>query len=540
MVHHPLDKISVRILSFVIAALICAFTQTAQAAEVSEQFMHEFEQMKKDIQDMRNSKAQPAIVESRVDCALDNKYGPNADVYTKTGKLRIGGLTQIWYYAPQRDKRGLFDDPGGTGISDLNRGLDNNSFRIRRTELHFNMDMTENVTSYVIIDPAREATSYPNLPANQGFFKRANNIAPEFAGKAPGLNSTGAIAGIQSGTGTTNRMLQDAWIDYHDALPHHDFLVGQVHPWFGEEGIRTSRELDFCERSQIGFIGDSRDLGASVHGAWWDVDEKTPAWSANPSGRFQYWVDIMDGAGTYHSAGAYQNRPDDNSQKDVGYRVLVRPTWKDATWGSAEIGMSSQMGKHGDAGNLDPILDPVNGLNRKKTWAYRHDAWLYYAPGAMLKGLWMRGEWAMYHDRVAPGAIEDLTGGGDNTKAPFAQDNPHPFSSKGWFVSTGYKMADSRWNTECGGMPGWLKPFEFALRFDTFQNVQIANPVNNGQTALYATNVWTGGINYYLKGHNAKIQMNYNVVDYPSPNRTAYQFHQTNSNSLIMNFQVAF
>ena len=523
--------------------LVGRIAGSAACAEISEQFMREFEQMKKDLDDLRKNQlaAQTSIVDSRASMAMDNKYGPNQDVYTKTGKLRIGALLQCYYYGFQnRDSRGLFDDPNGSGIIDQNNGLNNNGFRNRRTELHFQMDMTENVTSYVFIDPAREQTSFPYLPVNQGFFKRVNNIAPEFAGKSPGLNSTSAIAGIQSGAGTTNRMLQDAWIDYHDALPHHDFMIGQFHPWLGDDGIKSARELDFVERSQIGFIGDSRDLGASVHGAWWDVDDKAPAWSPAPSGRFQYWIAVSDGAGTFHSAGAFQNRPDDNAQKDVGYRVLVRPTWKDEKWGSAELGMSSQVGKHGGAGNLDPITDPVIGLNRRKTWAYRHEAWAYYAPGSIAKGWWMRGEWAEYHDRVAPGAIEDLTGGGDNPKAPFAQDNPHPFTSQGWFVSTGYKLADSAWNRECGGMPSWLRPFELTFKYDTLQDVQIADPANSGKTLLRATNIWTSGVNYYIKGHNAKIQFNYNVVDYPASGRSDIKFHQTNGNNFIMNFQVAF
>jgi len=537
-------KLGLLSLFLILANLIAT---SARCVEVSDQFVKDFEEMKKQIQMLQKERPVP-IADSKVQKTLDNKYasdkyGPNQSVFTKTGKLRIGGLTQIWYYTPvQHDNRGLFDDVNNSGVHDQLSTLNNDSFRIRRTELHFNMDMTENVTAYVIVDPAREATAFPNLPvqSTSGNFKRTNNVAPEWiaANKANGLNSTGQIGNIQSGAGTTNRALQDAWIDYHDALPHHDFLVGQVHPWFGEEGIRTSRELDFCERSQIGFIGDSRDLGVSVHGAWWDVDDKTPAWSSNPSGRIQYWISAMDGAGTFHSAGGYQNRPDDNEQKDFGYRILVRPVWKQEKWGSLELGMSSQFGQHGDSKSIDPITEPNLDLNRKSVFAYRHDAWGYYAPGSVLRGMWIRGEWAEYHDRLAPGGAIDLAGGGDNPKALFAQDNPRPFTSHGWYVAAGYKMADSRWNT-CG-MPGWLKPFEFTARFDTFQNVQVADPLNNGNTRLYATDVFTGGINYYIKGHNAKIQMNYNKVNSPQSGVAQYTFHQVDQDNFIMNFQVGF
>ena len=531
------------------AMILIAFLVTKiSAVEITQA---EWDQMKKDIDDLRNKPAQPTIIESgHMETALDNKYGPKATVYTRTGKLRIGALMQLWYYAqPGKDHRGLFDDPNN-GIVDSRNGINTDSFRIRRTELHFSMDMTENVTSYVIVDPAREVNNgYPALPigsANTGLFQRQNLLSPEFLASSPapkGANSTALLAGVQGGAGgdaAPGRALQDAWIDYHGAIPNHDFVVGQYHPWFGEEGMRTSRELDFVERSQIGFIGDSRDLGASIHGAWWDVDPDAPAYTPNPSGRFQYWLSVEDAAGTFHSAGAYQNRADDNNAKDFGYRVLVRPVWKQETWGSLELGMSSQIGDHGGSGQPDPTTTPVNGLNRRNVWAWRNGAWGYYAPGSVAKGLWLRGEWNNFHDRVAPGSLVNLVGNGDAPSKPFLQDNPHPFTSTGFYAAIGYKMADSVWAKECGGMPSLLKPFEFVARYDSFQGVQVDNPDRPGDTLLYRTNIWTTGFNYYIKGHNAKIQCNYNFVELPSSHRTDFQFHKYNADSLMVNWQVAF
>ena len=521
----------------------------AKAGEpTNEQLLKAVNDMQHEIDELKHDKqaSQSKLITTDCDKVLDTKYGPNAPVTTKVGKLRIGALTQIWYYGfTQKDNKGLFQDNAINGIQDTNEPTNNSSFRIRRTELHFQMDMTPNVTSYVILDPAREATSYPNLPNPQGFFKRANQVAPEYAATKPaGLNSTGTVAGVQSGTGTTNRALQDAWIDFHDCVPHHDFGVGQLHPWFGEEGIRTSRELDFCERSQIGFIGDSRDLGAYVHGAWWGEKEAGNIFSPSGPGRFQYWLAVWDGAGTYHSAGAFQNRPDDNDQKDFNYRVLVRPLWKSCVAGSLELGMSSQFGEHGQAGGSDPINSPVNGLNRERTWAIRHDAWMYYAPGGPVKGLWLRGEYAYYKDRNAPGSVIDLTGDG-GVSGGYGQANGHPFVTQGYYAAIGYKLSDSIWagDSDCGcgsKLPNCLKQMEFAARYDSFQNVQIANPANASDTQVYKTDIYTAGVNYYIKGNNAKIQFNYNVVVQPTAGNGAFEFHQTKSNNFIMNFQVGF
>ena len=529
-------------------------TNEARAIEscdkvIEAKFVHVVDDMQKKIDDLKADKAahDTKAIESGCDKVIDTKYGPNAPVTTKTGKLRIGALTQIWYYGIQKDSKGLFQDNNINGIQDTNEASDNSSFRIRRTELHFQMDMTPEVTSYVIVDPAREATGYPNLPNPQGFFKKANQVGPEFAGVGtPGLNSTSLVSGVQNGGGSAARALQDAWIDFHDSVPHHDFTVGQVHPWFGEEGIRTSRELDFCERSQIGFIGDSRDLGASIHGAWWDVDKDTGnVFSPSAPGRFQYWLAVWDGAGNFHSAGAFQNRPADHNAKDFNYRVLVRPLWKSQCGGSMELGMSSQFGQHGDSKVQDPINVPYNGVDRTNTWAIRHDAWLYYAPGGPVKGLWVRGEYAFFRDRESPGTVIDLTGAG-SAGGGFAQANGNPFTTEGYYAAVGYKLSDTPWagNSDCGcgrGLPEALKRFEFAFRYDSFQNVEVADPRNEFSTLVYKTSIYTAGINYYIKGHNAKIQLNYNWVQEPgSGNEPAFQFHRTSCNNFIMNFQVGF
>ena len=523
-----------------LAALMFVVSSGVRAADEKA----EIEALKKDIEDLRKRlNATSAPARSGVERTLDNRYGPNATVSTKSGKLTIGGLTQIWFYAFQKDNRGLFDKAdAGVSIPDTNEGQQNSSFRVRRAEIKFTMDIHENVTGVVMIDPAREATSFPTLTDNQAtagsIFKTQNQVSPEFdAANGPGLGNTSSIGGVQTGSGAVPRLLQDAYINYHGVIPHHDFQVGQFKAWVGEEGIRSSAQLDFAERSFLGQHVDNigHDLGISAHGTWWED-------------RFQYWVGIFDGAGNYFgtvalnsAGGQQQNRADDNNEKDFNARALVRPLWKDCRWGSLELGGSVRMGEHGEnrLAGRDAFAAPVNGLNREKTWATWYNAWLYYAPGGPVRGMWIRGEWSWIKDRNAPGTVVDLDGNGASSAAGFQQTNAKTMGVWGAYGAVGYKMSDSRWQ-DCDCSSGWLKNFEFVARIDMFQNVWTANASDPAVTDTFRTIVYTGGVNYYIKGHDAKIQANFNAMDNPE-GTAAHHFHKgVHNDSFVMNFQVAF
>jgi hypothetical protein len=136
-------------------------------------------------------------------------------------------------------------------------------------------------------------------------------------------------------------------------------------------------------------------------------------------------------------------------------------------------------------------------------------------------------------DQLGGGGTE-IGNTGDGTG--LAQSTGKPFHTMGGYVATGYKMSDSCWADSCSS---WLKNWEFAFRFDTYQNVQVADPANPNHTNAYRTNVWTAGANYYIKGHDAKIQLNYNWVSDPR-GPAAAPFHNVNNNNFIVNFQVAF
>ncbi len=160
--------------------------------------------------------------------------------------------------------------------------------------------------------------------------------------------------------------MQDAYINFHGLIPHHDFTIGQFKPPAGEEGVRSSANLDFVERAMVNQQNELRDLGAQVHGSWWeDCEPKI--------GRVQYWAGVFDGAGNnFDTAGDYQNRADDNDNKDVAGKLMVRPIWADCLLGRLELGVWGQYGKHGESGDDTPDGSaPVNGLNRLQTNAYQ-------------------------------------------------------------------------------------------------------------------------------------------------------------------------
>lgn len=540
----------------VLAAIIFVLPAAVRAGDAGGDVGRaEIEDLKKEIASLRRQMddRSRAVVHSPIEKAVAGRFGPDQEVTTKEGKLTIGGLVQVWYYTIENDNEGLFQDNDINGIPDTNEHADNDSFRIRRTELNFTIDVHENVSAYIMIDPAREAISFPDL---NGGFKRANNVAPEFdAVNGPGLGSTGGVSSVQFGTGAFPNLLQDALINFHGVVPHHDFTVGQFLPTFSEEDFRPSGQLDFVERS---FIGNrfARDLGVTIHGSWWkDCDgfDGGPYQGAGDSGRFQYWLTAYNGAGNYHqSGGQSQNRADDNDEKDFLATLMIRPLWSDSDcskWGRLELGYSGGFGMHGESstgnqGADDPINNPLNGLNRHQAWAIRHSAWLWYRPGGPVRGVWLRGEYQAVKDRNAPGSVIDLQGAGGTdigntgSGSGFGQSDGNPFWSRGFYGAIGYKLSESIF-ADCN-MPSWLKPFEFAVRYQQYENVETADLVSTNQTDVFQTKMWTLGANYYIKGHNAKIQANYNFIDLPEADSGARTFHNVRNDSFVVNFQVAF
>ncbi|MCZ7645457.1 MAG: OprO/OprP family phosphate-selective porin [Planctomycetota bacterium] len=522
------------VLSLSVLAGIVAPAVTA-ASPTKEEFQKLKDELKKIRQQVEGSRPVGEGVVGRADATVGDKYGgygPNEKVTTRSGNLKVGGLLQVWFYTIQNDQTGWVDpnqaNGGGPAGFGSNEVSDNDGFRVRRAQLRFTMDIHENVTGYVAFDTAREAQSFPNLPQNQSQVKSGDGTAYYNSGSAAGGNFNNGV--VQSGAGSPNFTLQDAYINVHGIIPHHDFTTGQFKRHLGEEGTRDEAYLDFVERSQITALADLRDLGSQVHGSWWDE-------------RLQYWLGAFNGAGT-----AFQhrgNRGDDNDDKDWVAAILLRPLWKNEKFGSIEIGYSIMHGKGGESGGRDAAQfngggTPVDGLQRNRTVHQLQYAYLSWKAGeeSPVSGWWIRGEWGQYRDRFAP------TGEVASTAAAGVGD-PAPFNVEGWYVSTGYRISESIWGEglRSGGDFGKyvLEPMEFTFRFDRMENLFYQDLDNPGRELdVFTTDVITAGFNYYIKGHNAKLQVNYNWVNEEdkADNPNGRELREVRNNNLVVNFQV--
>ncbi|MEI6232484.1 MAG: porin [Planctomycetota bacterium] len=511
-------------MTMVFALTVCCARLWAGSA--SEDLRKEIDELRRQLNNDGSSQATIQNVDavSGSHCACQD--GPNK-VTTKAGNLQIGGLLQIWETKHWRDRRDIFSDRGG-------ELLDNSGNRIRRAELKFTIDIHENVTAVVMFDAAREATSFPGTPSSQGLFKSA----PASVANQNGTFTTGTTfrEQVQTGGGTSNRILQDAYINFHDVIPHHDVTVGQFKPSAGEEGVRSSANLDFAERAMVNQINDLRDTGIQVHGTWWqDCDTKI--------GRLQYWVGAFNGAGNYfNTAGDFQNRSDDNDSKDVIGKLMVRPIWSDCLIGRLELGVWGQYGKHGETG--DHSVDgsqPANALNRLKTNAHRLGAWAMYKPMGCLRGIWLRGEYGEQSDRTAPFTVNAFgLGSGPNGE----QASPNPIKRQGWYAAAGYKLTDSIF-AERLSKGNWfnrlVEPTEFVTRYESFENIVVENAANPDQLSdLYRTRVFTAGVNYYVNAYKHRIQINYmNVQERVNANQHP-GIRGANDNMYVMSYQIQF
>jgi len=476
-----------------------AWSSAARAADETPDLKKMIEELRKRVLTLEQEKAARQPVGTGVDKVVDNKYGPNATVSTKQGKLTVGGLVQVWYYSIQNDNLGYFGNRAGAALTgDTNEAKDNDSFALRRVRLNFTMDVHENVTGYVQLDLANAFGGRPSFGSNLGLTTRGATT----------------LAADTNGNAGTN-ILMDAWINYHGVIPHHDFTIGQFCPMVGLDGPRAPALYDFAEVAIIDQITGDRDVGIQAHGTWLDD-------------RLQYWLGAFNTPSSFLGDTTNRNRVDNNDEKSFVVSVMGRPVWKDEKWGSLELSFSAQFNKTGESG---PGTD---GLGIPVTDNIRYYAYGIYAPGGPVKGWWMKGEYAWIRGRVASNTW--LPSG---TVSNTLQTRPRAFDTTGWYVSTGYKISDSIFAND---VPGWFKPFEFLFRYDTYGNIQAADLVPsfaNLRHDVFKSSIYTAGINYYIKGHNAKIQVDYNWALEGGAGDGIRHTREVRNDNLMVNFQVA-
>ncbi len=508
------------------------------ASDVTEDLRAQVDQLRKDLNDKEKNTPKAPIAQAEL--ALENRYGPNAIVTNRQGKLTMGGLLQCWFQCPEKDNIGnstqqLFFPPGnGTPQlrKETNEGNQNSTFRIRRSELHFTYQVDEHISGFVLLDPAREA--------NPGFYP-----LPTF----PKHNTpNGNLQVLQTGEiqskNVQPRVLQDAYINFSGYVPHHSFTIGQFKPPAGEEAFRNSGQLDFVERAMVTGINNVRDLGAMVSGTWFDDRLKYSFGAFNgPSGTILSDPEITEAG----------NRTDDNSKKDFAWRIAGRPVWDTKKWyGRLELGYAQTNGVHGGNGQeYDPDFS-TNSLDRQRTAVRRNAAWAWYRPEGPVKGWWLRGEWGDGHDRYGSGAITsflgigsvDLGQNGPRGGNGFTQRNPAPVTAEGWYFSTGYYMPESIFEPSLkkgGVLDKALANMEFAFRYEVYQNLAMENPANPDRNTLqFKTSVYTSGLNYYVSGRGTKVQFNYMIVRDPTSSNPQLGLREVNNNVFVVNFQVGF
>jgi hypothetical protein len=263
-----------------------------QQKAIDELLKSREQQPKADVQTIAvmESKKNPSSRSPEVKPVPQPTPKPANNVEIGFGKVRFTGLLQGWYSA-------------GNGIR--------NSFRIRRAQMKFTGQILPKVRWTLMIDPA----------------------------KALSVNSTtSTIAGVPVVTGVSpnqaSRIMQDAFITL-TYIKDVNIDFGQYKIPLTLEGLQSSSTLDTVDRALFmsdrgrgGGLGDVRDFGIQFSG---------------PLGkRVNYQIGVFNGTGEV------QNSSDNNQEKAVIGRFVVRPPFIKGL----------QVGVSGALSNADRVTNP--------------------------------------------------------------------------------------------------------------------------------------------------------------------------------------
>ena len=219
--------------------LACAFVVAPQDGERLRQLEERLNEVVRKAEDEKKIREEEmAALRQEIENLRgeDPKAGAAPTVNAGFGDIKISGLMQAWLVLKQNDLDNSAVGTGAGGLFD-----DDDSFRIRRTELNFSGNILEDRLSWgVMVDPSRAIQAGPETAAAQ-----------------------------------TRRILQDMFIRLHipqvfDPENEEKWLkvdIGQFKTGLTYEGLMSSSKLDFLERSQLArAFGDVRDIGVKLHG----------------------------------------------------------------------------------------------------------------------------------------------------------------------------------------------------------------------------------------------------------------------------------
>ena len=270
---------------------------------------------------------------------------------------------------------------------------------------------------------------------------------------------------------------ENAWIEFN-TLPHANLRIGLYDIPFSRNALTSDSKLLFMDRSLIKMLLDDvgfadNTIGALFHEVGMDgrfayafgVFDNNKVSGGLPTTAGRFTMHLMDPGKKEGSRGSYGNYRGsyvgEGSRLEIGANVAYTP----------------------DADGV-PCATPTTGCSGAAAMGMPVD--LYAVVGDLFynSGPWtLQGEYDWYNR------------GGMNTK--------------GGYVQVGY-LLDSLIERVCTA--SWVPPTELAVRYQDVDTKDVFGTGGSG-SGLGRTQAVDVGMNYYIRGHNLKVQTTYTYFD---------------------------
>ena len=338
--------------------------------------------------------------------------------------------------------------------------------------------------------------------ANDTFLIR--RVRPIFEGTVFKNFDYRVMLDVSTGTSSSaanNGFLLDAYADAH-AFPWLNVRAGKFKEPVGLERLQSWNNLLFLERGYPTQLVPNRDVGAMVHGDFWQ-------------GGLQYQLGIFNGTADGGS-GDFDTADGD---KDVAARLFAHPFKAvEADWiRGLGVGISGTFGEHGEAprGYVSPGAQRFfayrtgtgaapNVVADGQVWRVSPQAYYYWGPFGLF------GEYVISSQELAQ------SGGG------LGAGEREEVQNLGWQVSASYfltgeansfKAVTPKRPVTLGSGGGW-GAWELTARVEGLDVDNEAFPIfADPATSATAAFSWGVGVNWHLN-RNVKLQFNYERTDF--------------------------